>query len=538
MHAPAPPNVLRPPQEKKSDEAGAYSPGVKDIIGAAVEPALSMGTGVAGSAVGGIAGLGQMGNNALGIGTPQNPADVVQAVQGKMTYQPRTQGGKDALSAFQAPGELLHKGAEAISSPLGEAGYPGAAALEHTIVEGGPTILGLRGGAAAAELPGVMKPKPMAPTARLLADKGVTMTPGEALGGFAKAFEEKVSSFPVLGDIIKHARGKSVEQFSQVTVQDALSDIKVQLPKDYKGHQAIQFAKDQFDAAYNQLLPKLIGDLDNPPPTGSKLPVQAGAPVRGPVGSLRDELTNLKNLAQQGLPAEQAATVVRTIDQKIIGKFTQYGRASGDTLQTIKEDLRNEIEDHQRSNSPADRKVAMALKVAQEAVENMIERENPKYAPEYKALRKGYAKFDIAKDAAALTGAKGGIPTPNQYRSSVRANDKSKGKDKFARGRALQQPLAEAGVKHLATEVPDSGTPTRIATMELVGGGGAATAMLHNPAFLLTSAAVPLLYSQFGLRAIQPLLLGRVKAAPAATGAIAGGMLGTPPDNNPLGLAQ
>jgi hypothetical protein len=481
---------------------------VKDLVGAAVEPMMSMASGAVAQPVAGLAGIGAGIGNALGV-TNTPAADVVEKVQGGMTYNPRTQGGKDAMSVLGLPGELLHKAGGAAGEGLADAtGSPLLGTIAQTAIEGGGNILGGKLGKEAAKTPG-LPAKPIAPEVRQLADKGVTMTPGQIKGGVTNDLEQKLTSIPVLGTIIKHARSESVADFSTATINDGLKEIGQTLPKNLRGREAIDHAMTEFDQQYSTILPKLQGNLN----------VKSLNPK---ASSLRTDLSNIKSIAERALPAEQAATVARVIDQEVLRHFDVQGKATGRGLQEARENLRNEIEAHQISTTPADRKVAAALITVRESMDKMIKLANPKYARQYEKLRRGYATFEIARVASSRVGAEkqGGVHSPAQYTGAVRAQDKSKGKRKFSRGTALGQPMSRAGSKVLgADQVPDSGTPGRLAVMELLGGGGVGAALGH-PGVLAATAVIPALYSRVGLKILQPFLLGDKSVAPAAGAAL------------------
>lgn len=86
------------------------------VAGGAIEPLMTLASGTLATPAAGLAGLfAQVGQGIgldkvplLGALVPkENPADVVQGVQRRFTYEPQTQGGKDALSAIGAPFEAL-----------------------------------------------------------------------------------------------------------------------------------------------------------------------------------------------------------------------------------------------------------------------------------------------------------------------------------------------------------------------------------------------------------------------------------------------
>lgn len=89
----------------------AVSAGTKGALG---EAALSMGTGFAGSAVGGLRGL------AAGAGTPE-AAEKVRQTQEAMTYLPRTPAGQVATKVAAAPMELGIKLSGKAGGAIGEA---------------------------------------------------------------------------------------------------------------------------------------------------------------------------------------------------------------------------------------------------------------------------------------------------------------------------------------------------------------------------------------------------------------------------------
>jgi hypothetical protein len=559
-----------PPQKGNEDIANAQSsmPGVKDLIGAAFEPTMAMGSSALLQPIAGLAGLGVGAANELGM-TDLTAAEATNKIQGA-SYQPRTEGSKNAMSVLGLPGEIIPSiaqdkpGTHAMQRPRwGGAGTkpsgefsPLIKAGAETAAQGGMQLLGGKGAARAAEAPGLLKPKAVDPAVRMLADKGVTMTPGQIKGGGINSFEQQIAKLPILGPIIKHARGRSVEDFSKATVNDALTDIGKTLPGDLKGHEAIDHAANEFTNAYDAILPKMT--------------VQLGSGA----GSLAGDLSDLKAMVMKNLPAAQAQEVAQVIDREITAKFEETPAVSttttatrqnwkpqgerkalpavtsttpavmkpvsGKVIQEVHENLRNEIDARMTSKVPADRRAALSLIAAREAIDKALLRDNPQYAAQYEKIRQGYAKFSIAQTAASRVGAKEGVATPNQYTGAVRAHDRSKGKRKFARGKALQQDLARSGRKVLAGTEPDSGTPAGIATMELLTGGGAA-AFYGHPMLMLGAASIPALYSKIGLKALQPFLMGDVKAAPGVAAGLGIGAMGPQQMQAPadeLGVAQ
>lgn len=316
---------------------------------------------------------------------------------------------------------------------------------------------------------------PRAQQAKTLADKGVVSTPGQIQGGWLDRLEQGAQSMPIIGDFIKNARNRSVEQFHQATINDALKPIGAQLPKDLKGNQAIAEAERLLSEKYDAILPQLKGNL----------------------GGLKSELDQLK-INGQSLPAQQATDLARIIDKEIVDKF-KNGQADGRALKDIRTTLNNEIKEFQNSTSPYDRKLAQALGEARDALQRMVTRENPQYSKELSKIDEGWSKFKVAQ-RAAVAARKDGVFTPAQYLSSVAAKDVSKDKSAFARGTARQQSLGQAGSDVLGNTLPDSGTPFRLGEQNLLTPKGLARLGIGAP---LAGS----LYNQPVLKMVQDRLL-------------------------------
>lgn len=376
----------------------------------------------------------------------------------------------------------------------------------------------------------VLAPKTNA-AAKELIDEGVTLTPGQILGGAAQRAEDGLTSVPVLGDAIKAAQRRGIESFDTVAINRSLSPIGKELPKGMKGHEAVAFAQETLGDAYDALLPRLKGALDNAAPTNA-LPSQSWQAARP---TLRAELDGIRQMAVQGLPVEQADDVARIIDNEIVRHFTQGGLATGETLKNIESRLGKLASTFGRSENYAVQQKGDAVLEMQAALRRMVEDVNPGYGKELKAINEGYANFKRVQKAASSVGAKEGVFTPAQLHSAVKAGDRSKDKARFAVGDALMQDLTTAGKSALSPTVPDSGTPFRLANLATMGGGYwldpmiagsiGAGAAAYTPAVQKVIQALlvkrPELMRQLGpqIAATAPQLTGATLAIPATINA-------------------
>lgn len=366
--------------------------------------------------------------------------------------------------------------------------------------------LGPQWAAPAALLPSaagqVVRPGPVRPDARLLHDEGVTLTPGQRFGGTVKHLEDAATSVPVLGDAIKSAQARGMQQYTRAAINRALRPIGEELPANLTGNKAIEYAYGKLGDKYDELLPNLRGSLDYKAPPNA-LPSVAG---QAAPASLREELESLRNLGQN-LPEPQRGQLGRIIDKEIVGRFTPQGLAEGQTLKDIESKLGGLKNDFRRSDNYDVRSLGDAVDEMQGSLRRMVERVNPEYQGELQKINQGYASFKTTQRAASNPGAPEGVFTPAQLHRAVRASDSSKDKARFAEGNAQMQDLSIAGKNVLPSTVPDSGTPLRTALLYSIANP------LKASALALPVGAASMAYTQPGMRAISALAEPRTPAS-------------------------
>ena len=343
----------------------------------------------------------------------------------------------------------------------------------------------------------------VSPQIQALMKEGVVPTGGQILGGGYKRAEEALTSIPVLGDYIKSAQNRTMQNVNTAAFNRALSPIGESLPKGVVGREAVEFASSKLDDAYGKLLPKMTVLQDAP---------------------FQTEISNLKNMVQSGSIDPKSVTFFNNwIDSNVLNKFQGQGAVTGQTLKQVQSDLRETISRLGASTDADQRLIGDALKEAQDQVRQLVTRSNPQFAKELKAIDTGYANFKRVERAASGLGAEEGVFSPAQLQSAVKALDKSKDKSKFAKGEALMQDLSENAKTALGNKVPDSGTPFRSLMAALAGSVGAGVAGFPQVATGLTAlAASPLLYSQTGQNALAALLTKRPDFANALAAQLSG----------------
>jgi hypothetical protein len=330
----------------------------------------------------------------------------------------------------------------------------------------------------------------VAPEVKTLMNEGVTPTTGQILGGAFKRFEEGLSSVPLVGDFIKNAQLRAVEDFNKAAFNRALKPIGKELPKDVTGREAVQFADDALGSAYQKLLPKMTVKADN---------------------TFSTELSNLKQAVDSGAINQTSKDFFnKWIDNNVTNKFQGQGAITGETLKGIQENFRVKINELSASTLNDERVIAGALKEAQDQFRQLVTRSNPNYAKELNAINTGYANFKRVQNAAGKVGAEEGVFSPAQLQNAVRAMDKSKDKARFAEGKALMQDLSESGKTVLGSKVPDSGTPYRTMAAILASGGAGVSGY---PGIAAGLAATPVMYSSGGQKMMASLLAKRPAGA-------------------------
>jgi hypothetical protein len=401
-----------------------------------------------------------------------------------------------------APITNTYRGAAGIGALTGAA--TGAAAP----VEGGNDFWGdkaqqvglgaLTGGVASPVLRGLSRliSPQVAPDVKALMDRGVTPTPGQILGGGFARTEEKLSSVPFLGDMIKSGQQRAVQQFNAAAYNEALAPIGEKFSGKV-GQEGIEQVANKISAAYNEVLPKMQFKIDP---------------------QFHADVMNLSSMAQ-GLPTSQQKTFLNILKTQIFNKVGPQGNMDGQTLQGMQSELKRSIRGYLGDQSFDNRQLGAALSALKDAVdENLMRMNSSDLVQRYANANRAWANFERIKSAGASQGAmnREGVFTPGQLQNAVRSADKSTGKIATATGNALMQDLSGAAQSVLGSKYPDSGTAGR-GLMSLLAPGSIAAGMATAPtSTLLTLGGIgagSLPYTQLGQRAAAKLLTSRPQLA-------------------------
>lgn len=335
---------------------------------------------------------------------------------------------------------------------------------------------GVAGDTAARVLGRVAQPLTRSADVDTLMSKGIVPTPGRAAGANSMMgrLEQSLESLPVVGQFIRDANLRSIEELNRAAVNGSLPNgAQVTVA----GRKAIDAAKNIFDNAYTSAL--------------------AGKSVK--IGnSLDNVVATIKSDPDLFLTDAAEKDLVRLV-QQVKSRIPASGEISGDLAKKIDSFLGGKAASFTRSQDAAQREFGASILEVQKQFRASLARD----IPELKGIDAKYASFLRVLRAAGATGSRAGVFSPEQLQSAVRMMDNSRNRATFARGDALLQDLSEPAVNVLGRTVPDSGTAGRMLTSMLPAAGAASAAgneYMGGPGYLTALAAAPLLYSRAGAR--------------------------------------
>ena len=336
------------------------------------------------------------------------------------------------------PGAATARGAAAIGGAAGAALTPGD--IQERAIAGG---LGAAGGAVGSLLSRGAKARPAfeeSDAVKAMQREGVSITPGQNLGGFVRRLEDRLTSAPFVGDIIERSRIRGIEDFNKAALRRA--EIPGVASAGGKvGHEGISNVGQEISHGYDTLLANASIDALDP--------------------TFVQQMTQLRGMVK-GLPAEEARQFDNIISREIDNRIAPNGVLSQGNLQSAFSQIKKEAASFGKSTDKYQQDLGGALKQVSAEMMDLVGRTNPQIATEMQALNKAYANLVRIEKAGGTTGAEKGVFTPSQLHSAVRAKDDSLNKRAFARGKALMQDLSSQGKEVLPSSVPDSGTAGRL----------------------------------------------------------------------------
>jgi hypothetical protein len=406
------------------------------------------------------------------------PANATERVVGDITRA--TGGAIGGLGAGQAmtrsASPMIRSAGQMLSSPKGAFAPAVTSSLASGITResgGGPAAqlaAALAGGLAPAGAAGVLKSvsgiKP-SPSAQLLINKGVDLTPGQLnKGGLIDQLETSFENFPIIGQIIKAPKDKVEEDLRHALIQESAAPGAI-VPKTGKASEMLDAAYDSFDPAYQTV-------------HGFPLVLQKGKPVIVNVGQnvpMDKALQSVVNSRAVMATADTRSSVSGWIQNQLSKPIK-----NSEDLLNIRSAIRSQIRNIKATDVDSSAKREL-LNNAEDVITKTLESQlPPNLMKRLQSVDAAYANYKKLEDAVF----KGGENfTSAQVERSIK-----QGADKgtYARGGGSPlRPLVEAGKEVTAQTLPQTGARLgpMLATAGLIGKGAAAI-----PAALLSAGLV------------------------------------------------
>jgi len=416
------------------------------------------------------------------------------------TLTPQEQAAKaanDALLETSRPAQAGAITASLATTPIGEAALaapvvsgiakiPLLGKLFSGAVIGGTTAAatgentgagaagGVAGSAAASGLARVARPIVQSPMVQKLMSADIVPTVGQALGKFGRSVEERLTSIPGIGDLIKNAQGRAVRELNSAAIKEAAPEVTA------IGREGLRQAESSVGQMYDKALSNITVKADE---------------------SLVPHLESFADNTKYMMSSEQRGTV-RNFINSTVGDNVQGSQIPGEMAKKIDAELGAKAAALRASSSTSEREMGRALQDAQTAFRQQMQKgaSTPEAAAMLDEANRRWSK--IVRLQRAEAAGKEGVFTPGQLQTAVRQEDKSVRKGQFAKGRANMQELSDPAVSVLGDRYPDSGTPGRamLAMLALGGSTGAANEYFGGPHYLTGLALAPMLYSRPGTR--------------------------------------
>lgn len=489
-------------QAQEPSMLGMGSPVQRIAKGAIVDPALA---------------LAQMATGAVGAtGAEQAIREFARGVEAK-TQAGREERGSEGMDFYQLLGNVLGSAAPAsLLAKLGTGAKAAAATGALTSVATQPVLdqeaslleekakqagVGLVGGAvgqkAAGMLGRVLSPQISAQEAAVRG-LGVTPTIGESLGGTARKIEDFIAGVPGLGEFVKDAKLRAIDQWNKGTLNKTLSNLPddIKVPEGVFGGEAVAYANQAISKSYDNLYGKMSYTLG------------------------KDTNNKLAALTQsKALTADQQGIVQKALDSFLYNKLDtpmagsslmnapeKLSSVSGSVMKGIESDLKGfayNLLKKTQGQTADDIKAGEALLDVVGTLKKDFYKQNAKTVSVKDLLKldKAYSQMSVITDASAR--AEAGLFTPTQLLQASKANARKVSTRAFGEGRAVLQRDAQA-----AKEIIGDGKTGLVSRIGGLGAAGVGIAAGLGP----TAAAIggtAGIYSKTGQKLIDKLISER-----------------------------
>lgn len=290
-----------------------------------------------------------------------------------------------------------------------------------------------------------------------LLNSGVSLTPGQRLGGLAQNAENLAQRAPILGPAIRGARQRGGASLNRAVGLRALDNVDQGIPANVPtGSEMVSYVSGQLGKEFER--------------------GYAMVPVFRPDENLANGLRNI-SAAKADLPPEIGSQFDNIIQSRL--ERLTSGDVSGQTVGSIRSELNGLASNYLKSQDPAQQGLGQMLVGVADELDSAVARQSPEAGQVLDNARQGWT--DYIRLERASTAANGNQFSPGQLSSSVRQSDGTVRRGAVGRGEARMQDLSRAA----QNVMPDSfGNP---GTADAIGLGALGTGLVTEP---VTTAAI------------------------------------------------
>ena len=377
----------------------------------------------------------------------------------------------------------LPKAVQGLSGLIGDvganAGYAAATAPPGEVADAATWgAAGAAGGRLLVRTLGGLARPFVSKDAKTLIDSGVRPTPGQLfgdgpLGSTIRGLEDSATSIPLVGNVIKSARARSISEYGNAEINAALQPLGVTVKG--SGAEAVEQAQRAVSATYDKVLPQTVIRPQNVSAALAKaLPDIDAIPL---------------------LTTEQGGLVRQYVSRKIVPTVQEAAQRgapiSGEIANRIDGEIGFQARKFSSSPNPSDHPLGEAFYALQASLRDTVEGATPEATKVLTAARTAYRNLLPVISAADKTAP--GQFTPRQLNRAAGQFDQT------------PSPLNRAGQNVLPSTVPDSGTGGRTLLGLAMASGAVST-------YATPAALAAAFYSGPGMRLLVNGL--RTKMAP------------------------
>jgi hypothetical protein len=300
------------------------------------------------------------------------------------------------------------------------------------------SVNALVGGVGGALVGRAIAPKPVRPPAaakpqNVLRDAGVSLTPGQRMGGFAKNAEDLAMRAPIIGPAISGARNRGVESLNRSVALQAVAPVGKGIPKTVKpGYDTVRYVDEVLGNAYDDafdMVPTVALDAQ-----------------------LSDDLTKIAERSVD-LPESMGGTFERIIKDRLtrLGK----GGLSGRDVKQVASEIGDLAAEYR---AKGENTMADMLGDVRQSLGGLVGRNNPEAGALIAKADEGWGIYKMLNSAAGKADARGGVYTPGQLTTAVRTGARRQGVNMAGKGEGRLQDLSSAAQQVMPDGFGNPGT--------------------------------------------------------------------------------